>query len=237
MEAVERIDRRLAHRLDLPVVVVEDHRVDEVDPDAVRECVLQDGEAVRLEARPRRRQRVRDLDAGHALVEERDRLVATVNAVRLRERSTLDVHVDAADAIGVDELFVGRLDRAHGLARVADFRAALVRAPAAERRDDISAERSKRPDVGDVLAAGHRLAGDAVPGERARGLARRLEERQREVLHRGRLRGGEIGREDVGGQGRRGSCASRADDAGHDECGRAEGCGTPPNGSHPITSR
>src|SRR6185312_9904453 len=108
--------------------------------------------------------------------EHRDRLVASVDAVRLGKRPAFDVHVDTRYVVGGDQLLVRGGDRVDVGARVADLGAALVGAPSTERRDDVAARGAKAGDVGEVAAGGDRLALHAVPREGARALARRLEE-------------------------------------------------------------
>ena len=153
----------------------------------------------RLESRRGRRHRVADLERPslrrRPVLHDLQRLVATVDAVAAVERPALDVHVEARHVVARDHLFVGSGDCVHVLAGIGDLGAALVGAPAAERRDHVTAEGPQGRDVGEVAAVGDWIASAAVPGERARALRQRLEECQGEVL-RARLLGGR--REAVG---------------------------------------
>ena len=164
-------DRGTAHVRRDPVVVVEDHDVDEVDTNAVRDRVLEHREPAPLEPVRVGRQGVLDLEraacAGGPRLELRDRLVSPVDPVGPGERAALDVHVEAGDVVGGHDALVRVGDAVDALARVADLGAALVRAPTTERRDDVAADRSERGEVAQVAARRERLRLRPVPCEGA----------------------------------------------------------------------
>jgi hypothetical protein len=107
-------------------------------------------------------------------------LLPPVDPGRPRERTTLDVHVEARDVVARHDCSYADAIAA-GPCRNRRSRSPLVGAPPAERWDHVAAERAEGLDVRQVSAGGERLAARTVPRERAGGLAERLEEREREV--------------------------------------------------------
>ncbi len=191
VQALRRGNRRAAHVGGHSVVVIEDHRVDDVDPDAVRHRVLEHRQAARFQATRARRHRVLDLHratrGGRPVLQDLDGLVAPVDAVGLGERTALDVHVQTRDSVRRDDGFVGGRDRVDVLTRVSDLGSSLVGAPPAERWDDVAPHRSEGRDVGEIGCRRDGLVPAAVPSKRARALAQGFQEREREVASAGSL--------------------------------------------------
>ena len=170
VHALERADRRRAHVQVLAVVVVEDHGLDDVDADTVRDGVLQDRQAIRVQPVARTSAAcTRSSAAGSARWPSPgrlDRLVAPVDAAaRPSERPSMSMSSRLTSYVVMTFSYAAAilLTSWH---ESPISRVVLISRPAAERRRDVAAH---GPQLGDVryVCAGSDLSGCCRRSKRA----------------------------------------------------------------------